>query len=108
MRQGEAGAHSGLYARRERVLESLRYSVAVEVSPRPSLCFLPGRTRVPGRLPAGGVEHGDVRRQLELAGTDLDASQRVDHSRADPDVSVLRPGLQSRMSHWFGQIHDTV
>ena len=35
------------------------------------------RPGVPGGLPAGGVEHRHVRRQLQLAGAGLDAGERA-------------------------------
>ena len=40
------------------------------------------RPGVPGGLPAGRVEHRHVRRQLQLAGTDLDAGERAHHPGA--------------------------
>ena len=58
-----------------------------------------GRPGVPGGLPAGRVEHRHVRRQLQLAGTDLDAGERHDHPGAPEFLSLLRRQLQDRMPH---------
>ena len=41
--------------------------------------FYVQRPGVPGGLPAGGIEHRHVRRQLQLARTGLDAGERHDH-----------------------------
>ena len=49
--------------------------------------FQVGGAGVPRRLPAGRVRQRDVRRQLELARSDLDAGQRAAHPGAAP---VLR------------------
>src|SRR5437773_2546373 len=64
--------------------------------------------RVPRRRPGvsdglspGRVEHGNVRRQLELAGAGLDAGERHDHPGAAELLSLLRGQLQDRMSDRF-------
>ena len=61
------------------------------------------RPGVPGGLPAGRVEHRHVRRQLQLAGPDLDAGERADHPGAAELLPVLRRQLQNRMPHGLGQ-----
>ncbi len=67
-------------AGRERVPEPLRHPLALQV-PRAAPVRLPrGRPGVPGGLPAGRIEHRHVRRQLQLAGSGLDAGQRPDSS----------------------------
>ena len=86
-------------ARRERVPEPLRHPLAVQVPRAASLRLPRGRPGVPGGLPAGRVEHGHVRRQLQLARPDLDAGQRHDHPGAAEFLPVLRRQLQDRMPH---------
>ena len=59
------------------------------------------RPGVPRGLPAGRVEHRHVRRQLQLAGTGLDAGERAHHPGAAALLPVLRRQLQDRMPHGF-------
>src|SRR5208283_810650 len=108
MQQGKATAHSGLYARRKRVLQPLWHTLVVEVSPQSSLRVSPRWARVQGSILACRVQHRHVWRQLQLAGTDLDAGQCADHTRAAEHVSVLWSGLQSGMSDRLGKLHDAV
>ena len=61
------------------------------------------RPGVQGGLPAGRVEHGHVRRQLQLAGTGLDAGERAHHPGAAELLPLLRRQLQNRMPHGFRQ-----
>ena len=61
------------------------------------------RPGVPGGLSAGRVEHRHVRRQLQLAGTGLDAGERHDHPGAPELLPVLRRQLQDRMPDRFRQ-----
>ena len=63
------------------------------------------RAGIPGDLRAGGIRFRNVRRQLQLARSDLDAGQCADHSRPADVLSVLRRQLQDRMPNWIGQ-HD--
>ena len=63
----QAPPGAGEDARRERVPQPLRHPLAVALPRRPSLRHPRRRPGVPRRLPAGGVRHGHVRRQLELA-----------------------------------------
>ena len=65
--------------------------------------FHVGRPGVPGRLPAGRVEHRHVRRQLQLARPGLDAGERDDHPGAAELLPVLRRQLQDRMPDRVGQ-----
>ena len=51
--------------------------------------FRVGGPGVPGLLSAGGVRQRHVRRQLQLARTDLDARQCDDHPRPAPVLRVL-------------------
>ena len=74
---GAAPPDSHEDARRERVPEPLRHPLALQV-PRAAPVHLPrARPGVPGGLPAGRVEHRHVRRQLQLAGTGLDAGEHA-------------------------------
>ena len=69
-------------ARRKRVPEPLRHPLALQVPRAAPVRLQRRRPGVPGGLPAGRVEHRHVRRQLQLAGTDLDAGERAHHPRA--------------------------
>ena len=76
----EARAHPLLPPRRERVPRPLRHPLALAPPPRPPV-RLPGRRPGASRpVPARRVQHGDVRRELELARTGLDAGQRAARS----------------------------
>ena len=79
------------------------------LSPLPcgaSLCLPRRGPGVPGLLPAGGVRQRHVRRQLQLAGADLDAGERADHPGAAPVLSLLRRRVHRRMSHRFRPADD--
>ena len=90
---GAAPPHPHPDARRERVPESVRHSLALQV-PRGEPVRLPrGGEGVPGGLPARRVEHGDVRRKLQLAGTGVDAGERAHHPGAPAVLHVLRRRL---------------
>ena len=83
VQQGKAGAHPGLHARRKRVPESIRHSVAV----RAITCDHPfelqsRRSGIHGAVSAGRIEQRDVWRKFQLARTNLDAGQRPVDSRA--------------------------
>ena len=70
--------------------------------------FLGATAGIPGGLSAGGIRHRHVRRQLELARTDLDAGQRADHPRAAALLRVLRRQLQDRMPDRLRQSDEPV
>jgi hypothetical protein len=59
--------------------------------------FSTSRAGIPGGLPAGRIEHGHVRRQLQLARPGLDARQRHPHPGAAELLPVLRRQLQNRV-----------
>ena len=61
-------------------------------------CFTCGRQRIPRGLPAGRIRQRHVRRQLELAGPDLDADERAAHPRAAAVLHVLRRRLHGGVS----------
>ncbi len=70
---------------------------------RASLRLQRRRAGVPRRLPAGGIRHGHVRRQLELARADLDAGQRPDRARrCCSTVLLLRRRLHGRVPDRLG------
>ena len=77
-------------ARRGRVPERLRHPRALEVPRAASVCVPRARAGAHRRLPAGRIEHGHVRGQLQLARPDLDAGQRI----ADPGAPELLPVLR--------------
>ena len=77
-------------AGRGRVPEPLWHPLTLEV-PRAAPLRFPGRRPgVPGRLPAGGVEHWHVRRKLQLAGADLVPGECPHHPGAPAVLPVLR------------------
>ena len=94
LQQGKAAAHSGLYARRERISQPVWHPLSVEVSSRASLRASPRRTGIQSSVPSRRVEHWHVWRQLQLAGADMDAGKWADDSRTVGDVSVLWRRLQ--------------
>ena len=94
-----AAAGAGEDARRARVLEPLRHPLALALPCRPPLSDPGRRPGIPRRLSAGGVGYGDVRRQLELARTDLDAGQCPDYPGPAPVLPLLRQRFHRRMSH---------
>ena len=97
--RNQAPPRAGEDARRKRVPQPLRHSLAVALSRRSSLrhpCRRPGIPRV---LPAGRVRYRHVRRQLELARADLDAGQRPDHPGPAPVLHLLRRWLHRGMPH---------
>ena len=93
-------------ARRERVPGPLRHPLALEVPRAAPVCLPRERPGVQGGLPAGRVEHGHVRRQLQLAGTGLDAGERAHHPGAAELLPLLRRQLQNRMPHGFRQADE--
>ncbi len=84
-------------ARRERVPEPLRHPRALQV-PRATPLRVPhGWPGIQSRLPAGRIEHRHVRRQFQLAWSDLDAREHSAHPGAAELLPVLRRQLQDRM-----------
>ena len=63
--------------------------------------FTVRRPGISGELFAGGVRQRHVRRQLQLAGADLDARQRVDHPCSDALFFLLWRQFQDRMPDWL-------
>ena len=63
---------------------------------------------IPGGLPAGGVGHRHVRRQLELARADLDAGQRAADPRSAAVLLILRRQLQDRVPDRLRQLDEPV
>ena len=87
---GAAPPDSDEDARRERVPEPLRHPLPLQVPRAKPVCLPRARPGVPGGLPAGRVEHRHVRRQLQLAGTGLDAGERAHHPGAAQLLPLLR------------------
>ena len=85
-----AGKARGVLVRRERVPVPLRAAGPVGLPPRPSLRAGRGRPDVHGRLRAGRVHHGDVRRQLQLARPAVVPAQLPADRGAGPVLPVLR------------------
>jgi hypothetical protein len=63
---------------------------AVALPRRASVRIPRGGPAIPGLVPAGRIRYRHVRRQLELAGADLDARERSDHPRLAAVSHVLR------------------
>ena len=95
-RRAQAAARAGAPARRGRVPEPVRHSLGVQASPGRAVRVQCRRPGVPGWLRAGGVDHAHVRRQLELARTDLAADQHAGDSRDRADGDVLRRHAEGR------------
>ena len=104
----QAAPHPDPHARRERVPQPLRHSRVVALPRRSSLRLFGRRSGISSRLPAGRVRHRHVRRQLQLAGSDLDAGQRPDHPRAAPLLHLLWRQLQNRVPDRLGQFDEPV
>ena len=103
---GAAPADPDEDARRERVPEPVRHPRALEI-PRAASVRVPRERRgTPRRLPACRIKHRHVRRQLQLAWSDLDARQRRPDPRAPELLPVLRRQLQDRMPDGFRQVHE--
>ena len=66
-----------------------------------------GQTFSVGYVPAES-DYGHVRRQLELAGTGLDAGQRAHRARAAEPLRLLWRRLHRRVPHRLGQPHDAL
>ena len=109
LRQGEAGAHSGLHARRERIPQSLRNSFALEVSPRSSLrisiladrstrCSTCRQNRTPACSAATPTGAGPI--WMPVNGLIIRGLLHM--------YPLLRQRLQSGMSHWLRKVHDAV
>ena len=80
-----------------RVPVAARDPLAVALPRGPPVHARGRRGLVRRRLPPGRVRQRDVRRQLQLAGPDLDAGQRADHPGADPVPRVLRRRVPDRV-----------
>ena len=80
----------------------------VPLSRRASLRLFGGRSGISGELSAGGVGQRHVWRQLQLAGSDLDAGQRADHPRPDALLCLLRRQLQNRVPDRLRQLDEPV
>ena len=103
-----AAPGAGDDARRTGVPQPLWHSLPVPVSRRASLYFPCGGPGIPGIVPAGRVRHRHVRRQLQLARTDLDTRQRLDHPRPVAVLRLLRQRFHHRMSHGLRSTHESV
>ncbi len=62
---------------------------------------LGGPSGVQGAVPAGRIEYRDVRRELQLAGSGVDAGQCADRPGADEPVQLLRRRIQGAVSDRF-------
>ena len=101
-------ARARVPARRERVPRAVRHPLALAVPPGASVHVLGRAPGVQGPVPAGRIEHGHVRRQLQLARAGLDAGQRADRPGAAEPVRVLRRRLHGRVPDRLGPAHDAV
>ena len=67
-----------------------------------------GRHGVPCGLRAGRIGNGSVRRQLELAGSDLVPGELPDHRIAAEVQPLFRVRFQGGVSDWFGKLHESL
>jgi len=95
----EARAGAVLRARRAGIPEPARHPLAVPPTRRASLRVPGGRKGVSGGLPPRRVRLGDVRGQLQLARSGVDAGQRADRAGASQLPCVLRRRLHRRVPH---------
>ena len=105
-RRQEAAAGSRAHARSQRVPRRPRHPIDLPLSPRAPLRLQFEWTGIPGRLSAGRIGHRDVRRQLELARSDLGAHQRAPDSGPLADVRLLRRRFQGRVPDRIGPVHE--
>ena len=103
-----ARTRPGLPPGRKRVPEPLRHPVALPLPPGTPVRLRRRRPGLQRLLRAGRVEHGDVRRQLELAGAGLDARQRAHRPRAPEPLRFLRRRLHRRVPHRLRQPDDAL
>src|SRR5262249_26543028 len=97
-----------LSPRRERVSESPWHPLTLALPPGPPVRLprrRPGASRV---LPAGGIRHGDVRRELELARAGVDAGQYSHHPRAPEPLCLLWRRLHRRVPDRLRQADDAL
>ena len=106
--RGEAAPHPRENARRERVLRAAWYPRAVALSPRSSLCFRPRRPGVSRFLSAGRLGQRNVRRELQLEGTGLDAGELPALYRPSAARRLLRRYVQGGMPDRLGETADFV
>jgi hypothetical protein len=90
-------------ARRSGIPESIRNSIAVALPPRSSR-FQVRRAGLLGGLPAGRSGIRQLRRQLELARSGMDADQSADRARTPQPAPLLWRELQGRMPDGSGQL----
>ena len=70
--------------------QSLRRSRALASSPRPPVCLRRRGWLVPRRLRARRIVHRSLRRQLQLAGANLDAGEHAHRSVTPATLQLLR------------------
>ena len=85
------------HARRKRISLALRSASAVPHLPRSPLRFRVPRSALSREVSAGRIRQRIVRRQLELARTDLDAGQLSAGRKSAPLSSILRRRAHRRM-----------
>ena len=95
-------------AGREGVPERPRDSLHLPGLCREPVLLHPGGGGVPGRIPAGGVQYGHVRRELELAGADLVPDEPHDRPEPAEPVRLLRGNFHRRVPHGLRQSDEPV
>ena len=89
-KRGQAAAHPGPDAGRGALPRPARDPLNLALAPRTPLCLRCRRDGVSGAVRAGGVDHRNVRRQLQLARAGLVPDQPAAYPGPAPALPVLR------------------
>jgi hypothetical protein len=103
---GRTPSRPRLHARRAGVPVIVRHSRDLAASPPAPLHSTGQRVRAPGRLRTGRIDHGFLRRQFELARSDLVSGELSAHRIATEVPPLPWSVLQGGMPHRVGSDDD--
>src|SRR5205085_3003749 len=104
----KAAKHFALYALGNRVFVRLRHQGAFAPSQNESVYFRDGRRKAYGRIRACRIAFGDVRRQFELARSNL-VSGKLSSYRISAKIRfLLRRRFSGRISDRLGKAADAL